>query len=116
MTITQPEIRIPLLSNVLVMCAHNAPATGQLRYSAYVEDATGKTTLRLFAQRQPIVVNNVLTMDNAELQLSDHATWLVEQFIAETAAYVNAPRTRRSIFRQTPVYPVNTPRMGRSAV
>lgn len=92
----QPFIRIDLLSYTLVICAHNAPSTGQLRYSAALEDATGKTTIRAFAHSQPFVNGDVLTMDNAELQLSDRAAYLVEQFIADSAAFVNAPRMRRS--------------------
>jgi len=87
-----PTINITLLSCVLVICAHNAPVKGGLRYTAYMMDGMNRVISHHFAKQQPVVREKTLVMDDTEIHLHDGAVLLVEHFLKSTQEYVNAPR------------------------
>lgn len=80
-----PSIRVTLLSSVLELWAHNGP----LQYSGFIKDGTDRITVRVFAEARPHLVGQVLHMDNAEIQLDSGGALLVEEFLRDTASYVN---------------------------
>lgn len=94
-----PTINVTLLSCVLVICAHNAPVKGGIRYTAYMMDGMNRVISHHFAVQQPVVREQTLVMDDSEIHLHDGAALLVEQFLKTTLEYVNAPR-------QLPVFSV----------
>lgn len=87
-----PQIRVALLSSMLTICAHNAPAEGGLRYSAYIQDGNNLITSHHYAINQPHISGQMLVMDSSEIYLSDGAALLVAEFLKNTLAFVGAPR------------------------
>lgn len=87
---SNPLVRVHLLSSVFELWAHNGP----LQYSGFLKDGSDKILVHVHAETRPHLVGQVLYMDNAEIQLDAGGALLVEEFLRDTASFVNQRQFR----------------------